>query len=117
MPHWVIVVDHDRGEGESLAPVARFDGTREEARRRLYETACTHRFSTSLRERRREVFRQDDDAYYVEIRGALGTYRLRYCLAERVWSSEEPPPVPRSTSAGLPDPGEPAPRYWSAPDQ
>ena len=84
MAHWVIIEEYmDR-----LRPIARFEATREEARSRLYETACTRLFSEGLRQRRREVFRVDDDTYYVEARGTLGTYQLRYCLAERVWSTD-----------------------------
>jgi hypothetical protein len=86
MAHWVIVEELP----DRLRSVARFEGTREEARRRLYETACTHKFGEGLLQRRREVFRVDDDTYYVEITGGMGRYRLRYCLAERVWSTDGP---------------------------
>jgi hypothetical protein len=86
MGHWVIVEEHvDRLRG-----IERFEGTREEARSRLYETACAHKFAERLQQSRREVFRVDDDTYYVEIKGGLGKYRLRYYLAERVWSTEAP---------------------------
>ncbi|MFI1421439.1 hypothetical protein ACH4VX_26385 [Streptomyces sp. NPDC020731] len=86
MAHWGVVEElHDRPQ-----PVAHSGGTREEARRRLYETACTHRFTGGLMQRRREAYRVDDDAYYVEIKGGPGTHHLRYSLAERVRSTDGP---------------------------
>ncbi|MDQ0598446.1 hypothetical protein QF037_002791 [Streptomyces canus] len=86
MVHGVIVEER----ADSLRAIERFEGNREEARSRLYETACAHKFADGLQQRRREVFRVDDDTYYVEIKGGLGRYRLRYYLAERVWSTEAP---------------------------
>ncbi|GAA4039519.1 hypothetical protein [Streptomyces shaanxiensis] len=84
MAHWVITEEYlDR-----LRPIARFETTREEALSMLYETACSHRFTKGLIQQRREVFRVDDCTYYVEVLGAMSTYRLRYCLAERVWSTD-----------------------------
>ncbi|WP_406356765.1 hypothetical protein OHB56_30700 [Streptomyces sp. NBC_01635] len=85
MAHWIVVEERE----ETLRPIARFEGTREEARRRLYEAACTHRFAGGLKQQRREVYRVDDDTYFVEIKGGLGTHRLRYCLAEHVWSTDD----------------------------
>ncbi|MFJ8539229.1 hypothetical protein [Streptomyces sp. NPDC093591] len=84
MAHRVVVEELP----DRFRPIARFEGTREEARRTLYETACTHKFTEGLQQRRREVYRVDDDTYYVEVKGGLGTYCLRYSLAERVWSSD-----------------------------
>ena len=75
---------------DTLRPVARFEGTREEARRRLYEAACTHRFTGGLRRQRREVYRVDDDTYCVETKGGPGPYHLRHGLAERVRSTDGP---------------------------
>ncbi|KUO03227.1 hypothetical protein [Streptomyces caeruleatus] len=84
MAQWVVVEEFE----DRLRPIERFEGTVVEARRRLYETACTHKFSEGLQQRRREVFRVHDDMYFVEVKGGLGTYRLRYWLAERVWGTE-----------------------------
>ncbi|MFE9926968.1 hypothetical protein ACFYQA_37165 [Streptomyces sp. NPDC005774] len=86
MAHWVVVEERE----DTLRPIARFESTREEARRRLYETACTHRFAGGLLQQRREVCRVDDDTYFVEVKGGPDTYHLRYCLAERVWSTDDP---------------------------
>ncbi|MBO1335817.1 hypothetical protein [Streptomyces sp. VRA16 Mangrove soil] len=124
MARWVITVEHARGDVYDVVPVARFDGTREQAHRRLYETACTHRFSSTLREQGRDVFRRDDGTYYVEIQGALTEYRLRYCLAELVWSAGERAggagrsgTAARHTSAGRPDPDGTVPDYWRPPGE
>ncbi|MEF9906776.1 hypothetical protein [Streptomyces sp. P9-A2] len=86
MAHWVVVEELE----DRFRPVARFEGTREEARRRLYETACTRRFTGGVLKQRGEVYRVDDDTYFVEVKSGLVTYRLRYYLAERVWSTDDP---------------------------
>lgn len=75
---------------ETLRPVARFEGTGEEARRRLYEAACAHRFTGGLMRRCREVYRVDDDTYHVQTKGGPGTYHLRYGPAERVRGTDGP---------------------------
>ncbi|GAA2330710.1 hypothetical protein OKJ48_16015 [Streptomyces kunmingensis] len=113
---WLITRELSQGrEAHGAEPVARFEATREEARRRLYETACTHRFSRALQQQRREVFRQDPDVYHVQIEGKLATYHLRYCLSELVWSTDGP--APGHPSAGAAEAGDAVPDVWRAPDQ
>ncbi len=78
-----------RRSGRPYSGRSHVSKAREEARRRLYETACTHRFAGGLLQQRREVYRVADDTYFVEIKGGPGTHRLRYRLAERVWSTDD----------------------------
>ncbi|MFC8366045.1 hypothetical protein ACFUIY_40030 [Streptomyces griseorubiginosus] len=88
MGRWVVVVDRAVGTQNDVDEVAHFEGTRDEARARLYELACTHRPSAGLRQKRRQVYRiGDGDAYYVNVEGAISTHRLVYRLAELAWST------------------------------
>ncbi|GAB3174705.1 hypothetical protein [Streptomyces incanus] len=48
------------------------------------------RVRRGLPQQRREVYGVDDGTYFVEIKGGPGTYHLRYCLAERVRSTDAP---------------------------
>ncbi|MFF4035524.1 hypothetical protein ACFYZ2_38290 [Streptomyces sviceus] len=84
----MILIDRGVGEGYDLDEVTHFEGTREEARARLYELACTHRPSIALRQKRRQVYRIGDrDAYYARIEGMMSTVRVVYRLGELAWST------------------------------
>ncbi|MER6290831.1 hypothetical protein [Streptomyces sviceus] len=88
MGRWVILIDRGVGESYDLDEVTHFEGTREEARARLYELACTHRPGVTLRQKRRQVYRiGDGDAYYARIEGMLSTVRVVYRLGELAWST------------------------------
>ncbi|MCT9082709.1 hypothetical protein [Streptomyces fulvoviolaceus] len=88
MGRWVVVVDRSFGDHHDVDEVDHFEGTREEARARLYEIACTHRPRLGLRQQRRQVYRiGDGDAYYVSIEGLMSTQRVVYRLAELAWST------------------------------
>ncbi|MEV7073056.1 hypothetical protein [Streptomyces sp. NPDC093990] len=97
MGRWVVVLQSDTGSGSDYVceEVARFEGTREQARARLYELACTHRPRPRLRQKRRDVHRiGDGDAYYARIEGRVLTFAVIYQLAELVWSTEGEPEQP-----------------------
>ncbi|MFJ4204317.1 hypothetical protein ACIP2Y_32435 [Streptomyces sviceus] len=88
MERWVILVDRSLGDHHDLDEVAHFEGTREEARARLYEIACTHRPGITLRQQRRHVYRiGDGDAYYARIEGMMATHHVVYRLGELAWST------------------------------
>ncbi|MEU5313393.1 hypothetical protein [Streptomyces sp. NPDC021562] len=88
MGRWVVVVDRTTGNHYDVEEVAHFEGTREEARARLYEIACTHRPGVVLRQKRRQVYRMGDgDMYYAAIEGAMSTHHVMYRLAELAWST------------------------------
>ncbi|MEU1275043.1 hypothetical protein [Streptomyces sp. NPDC005799] len=88
MGRWVVVVDRSIGNQHDIDEVAHFEGTRDEARARLYEIACTHRPGVGLRQKRRQVYRiGEGDAYYVNVEGAMTTHRVMYRLAELAWST------------------------------
>ncbi|MET7476647.1 hypothetical protein ABZT17_20050 [Streptomyces sp. NPDC005648] len=89
MGRWVVVVDRHLGNQYDLNEVARFEGTVEEARARLYEIACNHRPGVALRQKRRQVYRVGDgESYYVSIEGVMSTQRVVYRLAELVWGTD-----------------------------
>lgn len=93
MPHWTVLAQFDHGDQYRSDEAARFEGTLEEARARLYELACTHRPRPGLRQKRRDVYRiGDGDAYYANIEGMVSTFHVIYRLAELVWSSDPVPP-------------------------
>ena len=88
MARWVVLVDRSQRDHHDVDEVAHFEGTREEARARLYEIACTHRPGVGLRQKRRQVYRiGDGDAYYATIEGMMGTFRVVYRLGELEWST------------------------------
>ncbi|MGC0337380.1 hypothetical protein [Streptomyces sp. SLBN-8D4] len=88
MERWVVLIDRGAGNHQDVDEVAHFECTREEARARLYEIACTHRPGVGLRQKRRQVYRiGDGDAYYVSIEGALSTSRVVYRLGALAWST------------------------------
>ncbi|KUM85797.1 MULTISPECIES: hypothetical protein [Streptomyces] len=88
MGRWVVLVDRSHGDQQDVDEVAHFEGTREEARARLYELACTHRPGLTLRQKRRHVYRiGDGDAYYAHIEGVLSTHCVVYRLGELAWST------------------------------
>jgi hypothetical protein len=91
----VVQAGTEGGVDDGSEEVARFEGTREQARARLYEIACTHRPRSGLRQKRREVYRiGDGDAYYAYIKGMVSTFGVTYQLAELVWSTEPGPKQP-----------------------
>ncbi|MFF5016059.1 hypothetical protein [Streptomyces sp. NPDC001165] len=93
MAHWVVLAQFGHGDEYRSDEAARFEGTLEEARARLYELACTHRPRHGLRQQRRAVYRiGDGDAHYADIEGLVSTFRVIYRLAELVWSSDPVPP-------------------------
>ena len=97
MARWVVVVQSgaEGGTDYGCEEVARFEGTQEQARARLFEIACTHRPRPGLRQKLREVFRVGDgDAYYARIKGMMSTFSVTYQLAEQVWSSDPEPKNP-----------------------
>ncbi|WP_328751003.1 hypothetical protein OHT57_36385 [Streptomyces sp. NBC_00285] len=88
MGRWVILVDRSMGNHRDVDEVAHFEGTRDEARARLYELACTHRPGGGRRQKRRQVYRiGDGDAYYVSIEALMATIRVEYRLGELAWST------------------------------
>ncbi|TXS53954.1 hypothetical protein EAO75_07500 [Streptomyces sp. uw30] len=92
MPRWVVVVQSGSGEQYRCEEAARFEGTLEQARARLYEIACTHKHRGGLRQQRREVFRVGaGDAYYAHVEGLMSTHRVLFQLAEQVWSTDPEP--------------------------
>ncbi|CAM5474756.1 MULTISPECIES: hypothetical protein [Streptomyces] len=92
MAQWVVVVQSGYGEQYMCEEAARFQGTREEARARLYEIACTYKHRSGLRQKHREVFRLDEgDGYYAVVQGRMTTHRVLFRLAERVWSTDPEP--------------------------
>jgi len=97
MASWVVVVQfgNEGVDDYSCEEAARFEGTREEARARLYELACTHRPRKGLREQHRDVYRiGDGDAYYAKIKGMVCTFVVMFQLAELVWSTAPAPGAP-----------------------
>lgn len=88
MGRWVVVIDRGIGNMQDVEEVAHVEGTRDEARARLYELACTHAPSRGLRQKRRQVYRiGDGDAYYVNVEGLMSSHRVMYRLAELAWST------------------------------
>ncbi|MFF1305078.1 hypothetical protein [Streptomyces sp. NPDC058307] len=97
MARWVVLVQASTEGGieDASEEAARFEGTQEQARARLYEIACTHRPRSGLRQKRREVYRiGDGDTYYACIKGVVSTFRVTYQLAELVWSTGPEPKRP-----------------------
>jgi hypothetical protein len=88
MGRWVILVDRSHGNHHDVDEVAHFEGTRDEARARLYEIACTHRPGVALRQKRRQVYRiGDGDAYYANVEGVTASFSVVYRLGELAWST------------------------------
>ncbi|MFD5013653.1 hypothetical protein [Streptomyces chartreusis] len=89
MAQWAVVVQSGYGDQYQCDEAARFEGTPEQARARLYEIACTYKHRSGLRQKHREVFRVGDgDAYYAVVEGMMTTHRVLFQLAERVWSTD-----------------------------
>ena len=92
MPRWVVVVQTGYGESYALDEVEHLEDTLERARAKLYEIACTHRPSSRLRQKSRQVYRiGDGDAYYATIEGRMSKHRVLYRLAELAWSTDTEP--------------------------
>ncbi|WP_344390045.1 hypothetical protein [Streptomyces vastus] len=73
-----------------METIAEFDGSREDAGRRLAETARSYK--SGRRERHRRIYRYlGGDAYYVYVQGAVFTHEMVLRAAELVWNSDSEP--------------------------